>query len=522
MERLWRKDRKQWYYIKKSIYFYDEELFAQEVCIRWVTDDKTGEQFDTPEFHKEMWASEAEGEDALYVVPRGFAKTTSICKIKVLHSMVYQYEPSTLIISSEKLGEETVGDVRVELEGNKYLHKLFGNLVPGQDKINVVNRKWRQKHLQLSNGHEVETISKGESLRGKRPTKIYIDDPQEDKDVKNPRIALEYAHWVWTSVYNMLMDGGSMTVLGTIISNNCFVNMLKQEAVARSFKLVEYPAIIDFNLENWTGTPLWKKRWSMDKLKRRYRKIGHDPFMQEFMHKPMIKNGTPVFSPEFKYKIVKPIKVVGDIKYFKKLTKFVRDEKGKLVRNEKGKLKKEPIYDGFAGLDFGMGNISGDPSTIVIRNAKGELLLQWRGWLAQDLIAFMLDEIVPLFKSIKIVPENNSSLAFLTEARKHLQWYNLIYRVETFDDITKKQSTKLGWNTNVKTKPLMINTLKQYMREGNYELSEEMHEEVLHYYYDEKGGMNAISPYHDDLIIGDSLSLQAIGSGITSPFLSFI
>lgn len=177
--------------VKRSLFFHDEEAFAQQVCKRWVKDKQTGRKYATPDFHKQIWEEENKSGDVLFVVPRGFAKTTADTKIKTLHSMLFQYEPSTLIISSEGLGEEVVGDIRFELETNYYIKMIWGNIVPHtDDKMDYSSRKWRQKHLQLLTGVEVETISKGGSLRGKRPTKIRIDDPQEDKDVKNPQFAL--------------------------------------------------------------------------------------------------------------------------------------------------------------------------------------------------------------------------------------------------------------------------------------------------------------------------------------------
>lgn len=527
MRKLWRDNQHDFALVKRSLYFYDEERFAQEICRRWVTDKKTGQVYETPDFHKEIWDEENKAGDVLFVVPRNFAKTTADTKIKTLHSMLFQYEPATLIISSEGLGEEVVGDIRFELETNYYIKLIWGNQVPHtDDKMDFSSRKWRQKHLQLLNGTEVETISKGGSLRGKRPSKIRIDDPQEDKDVKNPQIALEYWDWVWSTVYNMLAEGGSMSVLGTIISENCFANMLLQDAAARGFRVVKFPAILmEFEpgedpekvpLERYfeEGRSLWPERWPMSALKKRWAKIGTRPFLQEFMHKPMIRNGSPVFSEDHQYRVLKPIQVKNGIAYFKKLTTIETYMEG-----DEEKKRVVPIYDASIGIDFGFGRIDGDPHAIIMRNPAGELLAEYRGWMPQDVLCKIVDELRSKVKNVVIVPENNSCLAFLNAARDY-NWHSEIYRKRRFDRITDQESEELGFNTNAATKTLIINSLDQRFRNPDgWEVSEVERQEITKYYYDEKGGMNAIAPNHDDTIIADAMCVQGLETGVTGPLL---
>lgn len=508
MSRLLRENVEHYKLIKRSFYFYDKAAFAWEICVRWTTDEKTGTRYRSPEFHKEIWADTLA--DLLLIVPRAHAKTTAKCKIDVLHSLLFAYEPHTLILSSESLGEETIGDIRVELETNAKIKAIWGNLVPKSDKRDFKVKKWRQKHLQLTNDMEVETIPKGGSVRGKRPTKIIVDDPQEDKDVKNPRIALEYWNWFWTSVYNLLMDGGKVCVLGTIISDNCFVNMLKQEADARGFKVIQYPAIIDFDEKTFTGRPLWPERWSMVALKARYEKIGREAFMQEYMHVPMVKNGSPVFSPEYQYKVLEPIRVEHDVHIYRELVEKTTDDKGNITI--------KPLFDGFIGIDLSFGRIGGDYTAITCRDVEGKLLASYRGYVAQDLACLKVDQMVKMLKSVKIIPENNNALAFLQACRAFI-WYSNIYRKKILDKITNKESEVLGWSTNAKTKPMLINDFDQRLRSGEWEVFEELKQEILHYYYDEQGGTNAISPYHDDTVIADALCVQGIKAGVAGPKL---
>lgn len=494
--------------VLQSVYFYDVELFAHDLCERWTRDQVTGESIPSAPFHREMWTQGKLKEDCLYIVARDHAKTTAKSKIQTLHELVYSIEKSVLLISSKGLGEAVVGDIRKELESNQALRWIYGSLIPIDNRSDSKSEKWRQRELQLLNGTHLKTLTKGEPVRGLRPTKIRVDDPQEKKDVKNPLIANEFWHWFWTSVYPTLDDTGSVDVLATIISANCFANQLKQEAKERSFKVIEYPAILNFNEKEFTGTPLWPKKWSMEALKKRFYKIGRREFLQEYQNQPFIVNGSPVFDTENRYKVLKPL----------------REFKGFVLFRELFELKEEkvvPLYDAFIGIDIANGGVNGDYSTVSVRNDQFELLAQYRGHIAQDRLAHLVNELIPYFTDVFIVPENNIGLAFINEC-KNFDWFRQIYRQQKFDQITQKQSDVVGFNTNAKTKILIISELEKQFRVGDFEVSEEEKEEIDHYYYDEKGGMNAIAPYHDDLIIADALCIQGIKQGIIAPLLTVL
>lgn len=497
--------------VLQSVYFYDIERFAHDVCERWTRDQQTGEEVPSAPFHREMWEREKTKEDTLYIVSRDHAKTTAVSKIQTLHDLLYQTEKSILLVMSKGLGESVIGDIRKELQTNEKLRWIYGSLVPIDNRKDAKSEKWRQRELNLLNGTTLKTLTKGEPVRGLRPTKIRLDDPQEKKDVKNPIIANEFWNWVWTSVYPTLEDSGSMSVLATLISANCFANQLKQEAKDRNFRVIEYPAILNFNEKEFTGSPLWPEKWSLEALKKQYHKIGRREFLQEYQSQPFIANGSPVFDENYQYRIVEPIMELHGFKIFRPLTETVLDE-------EKGEEKTVPLYYAFIGIDIANGALSGDYSTIKIRNEKYELLAEYKGHIAQDRLAHLVNAIVPYFKEVFIVPENNIGLAFLNECR-NFDWYLKIYRQQKYDQITQKQSEVLGFNTNIKTKIMIISDLDKLFREGDFEVSQEEKGEIDHYYYDERGGMNAIAPYHDDLIIADALCVQGVKMGVPGELL---
>lgn len=486
----------------QSVYFYRRDLFAEDLLTRWTSDKATGNRIASAPFHREIWKLEGERKDALYILPRDHAKTTAGTKICTLHDLLYSLEKSVIFVMSKGLGESVVGDIRKELETNHAIRWIYGQMVPIESKSAFKTEKWRQRELQLLNGTELRALTKGEPVRGHRPTKIRVDDPQEKKDVKNPIIANEFWDWFWTSVYPALDPAGSVSVFGTLISDNCFINQLKQEAIQRKFKVIECPAILNFNEAEFTGMPLWPEKWSLVDLKERCQKIGRREFLQEYQNIPFVSNGSPVFDPAYTYKIIQPIETKDGVAFYRSML---------------GPAS-EKIYAGFIGIDLASGAIGGDYSTITCRDHEMRLLAQYRGYITQDRLAGVVDKIAQLCKDVLIIPENNMGLAFLDACKKY-DWHRKIYRTKTMDKITNKQSDVLGFNTNAKTKPLIINGLDQVFRAGDFEVSKDEFDEIQHYYHDERGGMNAVSPWHDDLLISDALSIHGIKQGLKAPLL---
>jgi len=481
----------------RSKCYYDKRFFATYITERWTSDKKSGKRYSIPPFHIDLLELSSSGEDVLFIIPRGYSKTTIASKIGPLWDLLFQEEQSILLIMSKGLGEEVIGDIRYELENNEKIRWIWGDLVPMSNKSEKTNEKWRQRELQLLNGCSIKTLTKGEAIRGSRPTKVVIDDPQENKDVKNPIRADEFYNWVFTSVYGAINpDEGSMVVLGTIISNNCFVNKLKQSAEQQQFKVIEFPAILNFNKEEFTGEPLWPDRWPLTKLKQRWNKLKEKGFMQEYMNVPLILNGSPVFDDEDKkfLVVVKPMSIESSVKWF--VSKESRKE-----------------LDVVIGGDLAHGSVDGDYTVFTGRLRTGELVFQYRGFITQDRMAAVLDTIVVQFKSVFIVPENNGAGAFILETKRY-PWRQYMYKQKTMDKVIMKDQDKYGFNTNEKTKDILISDFRKFMRISRFEVTEEEFEEINYFYNNNtNGGMSAISPYHDDTVISDALVIQGIVRG---------
>lgn len=284
--------------------FYDKQFFmdyflAHREVHRW-------EHIEPCELHHCIDDAYSKNIDVNLIAPRGHAKTTRVL-VNMLHDLIYGEwiikEPYDLMyISSKWLGEISVGKIRVELETNQMLRDVYGVLCPidNDSKYIAENRarKWKQHYLELTNGSSLETVTKWWSLRWRRKHKIVLDDPEENKDVKNKKTVEEFRDFIFTTVYNMMLPWGNMFVVGTIVGEMCLVEHLRTNK--------ERHTIIRKALQK--GVPLRPQLRSLKALKHRLNKIGTARFLQEFMHIPISRKDRVVQEQWIRYRDVLPAK----------------------------------------------------------------------------------------------------------------------------------------------------------------------------------------------------------------------
>lgn len=249
-------ESKQYIYSKS---YYDKEFFSDFFLLEWK--QKDGRQIKTPEFHITIWDNLDKPEDFLWILPRWHWKTTSIL-IDILHSLLFQKYWSQLYISSTGLWEESLWKIRQELETNILIREIFWDLIPQSDKKTreaFWEKKWRQKHLELLNGESIETLTKWQSIRWKRPKRIIVDDFDENKDVLSKTQVKKARVWFLTSLYNTLLPWWKIVVIWTIVWEMCLVKYLRDK---KNWKTLEFQAI-----NNWKA--LWKEMWSLESLEER-------------------------------------------------------------------------------------------------------------------------------------------------------------------------------------------------------------------------------------------------------------
>lgn len=272
--------------------YYDIGWFSDYFLLHW----KQGDDWfiETPFFHHEIWdlLTDEEMHDINVIIARWHWKTTALL-IYMIWRILYFPWWTIVYVASQNLWEKWLWKIRKELEVNKKLLHIFGNVVPtnSDDVKDKRLKKWRQKELEFLNWSYIETVSKWKPVRWARPKEIIMDDPQENKDVKNPSRAREFLEWAFTSLYNVLLPWGRMVALGTIVWNLCFVKQLRDE---KKWPTVEYQACDD-NFENILWPDMWSKKSLME---RRDWKIVTDPKTWKKIRKKGI--GTAYFNQEYR------------------------------------------------------------------------------------------------------------------------------------------------------------------------------------------------------------------------------
>ena len=288
IEKYWIKklnlqEKKQYIYSKC---YYDKDFFWDFFLsrLKWKK---------TPNFHYEIWNNLWWEENACIICPRWHWKTTTII-IDVIHSLIYKLYWSQLYIASAWLWSETLWKIKYELETNELIKQVYWELVPKQDKQEkelTWTKKWKEKLLELLNGESIETLTKWNPVRWKRPRRIIVDDLDENKDVMNKSMVEKTRNWFFSSLYNTLLPWWKIVILWTIVGNMCMVKYIKEN---KEWKVIEYQAIND-----WKA--LWPDMWSLEELEKRKREIWTALFNQEFMNIPIQYENTIIKQEHIRY-----------------------------------------------------------------------------------------------------------------------------------------------------------------------------------------------------------------------------
>lgn len=264
-------------------YLKDVEVFARDYFGHMM-------EHDTPDFHREIYQMLREESRVALAAPRGFAKSTLVCVIYPIWLSVMQIKKDILIISaSETLAVEFLRKVRLELENNELLIRMFGNLR---------SDKWTESHLILGNGVNIRARGAGGQIRGFRPDCILLDDIETDESVESEEQRKKLKEWLFKACLNTLLPGGQMVIIGTLIhplSVLCDLLDSPREGWVRR----KYRAYLD-GVEK-EGCELWPKARPHKWLQERKGEIGSFAFAAEFMNDPKLNDTAAIKQEQIRY-----------------------------------------------------------------------------------------------------------------------------------------------------------------------------------------------------------------------------
>lgn len=298
----------------------------------------------------------------------------------------------------------------------------------------------------------------------------------------------------------------------------------------------EEKALYDLFEERNYARESWPRKIAFRRRKKLEFRTDPKKFYQEYPSTPeeaFLASGRPVF----------------DVKMLQAMEKIARDAEkthpymcGEIIKNED-----TAAIDKYIFKEFRRVSDTSDPSAlrvwwlpekgkkyvigvdvsegIEIESSKGKepdfsvitvfdvtarkVVARWRGLIDPDLLG---DEVfaIGMFYNKALVGVEINNHGLTTAAKLKNTFYRNLYMRETAEDEQfQVRTSKFGWLTNKKTKPVMINELVRSIRENDIiDLDVVSIREHMSYVRDDNGSMNAQQGQHDDCVMSLAIALQ--------------
>jgi len=156
--------------------------------------------------------------------------------------------------------------------------------------------------------------------------------------------------------------------------------------------------------------------------------------------------------------------------------------------------------------DSGESRSRRDSHAIQILDRNLEQVLQARLYCDMDELAEIIARFAERFNSFVAIEATGPGLAVLSHIKKMMPAGKLYHR-EVYDEKYKRTTKKLGWSTNKKTKPIMLNNMVEMAREHQVKInSAELISECQQTVRDENGDVDTNGK---DLLMALALAIQA-------------
>lgn len=172
----------------------------------------------------------------------------------------------------------------------------------------------------------------------------------------------------------------------------------------------------------------------------------------------------------------------------------------------------EPGHTYVIGADVAEGLETGDYSSAQVLDRRNlSQVCEWHGHIDPDLFGEELVKLGHIYNEALIGCEvNNHGLTTCTTLRR-LNYGNNYYRkADQVESIGQKvKVNRIGWRTDIKSKPLMIDALAEALRKGLMAIpSKATVEELLTFVVNANGSTSAQEGCHDDRVVALAIALQ--------------
>jgi hypothetical protein len=285
------------------------------------------------------------------------------------------------------------------------------------------------------------------------------------------------------------------------------------------FKQKEYREPVPANFQRTPDEEVLVKKHGLDdeQLMFRRRKIavnGLELAQQEFpcsVEEAFITSGRPVFNLQ---KCQDSLNVAPDILQRLALEgeEWVEHPRGELLvyrQHDPGE-----VYT--IGCDVAMGVRGGDYSVAQVLDSKRRQVAVYRAHVHPDHYATVLYHLGLFYNTALVgVERNGHGILTCTRLGKDLAYPNFFTEVSV-DKLTEKETIILGFSTNVKTKPLIIDELRAAQRENIIEVNDKTTlREMMTYIVTETGAMEAEAGCKDDAVMSLAIANHLCQSSFT-------
>lgn len=386
--------------------------------------------------------------------------------------------------------------------------KLLEKVTYGQDRLPEWLRakgpqivRQNLQTLEFDNNSSITSLpSKSNPARGFTGRLVVVDE----------WAFFENAEEAWASIEPVADIGGQIIGLSTANGwGNTFHELWqKAEAGSSTFKPMFF---------SWRAVPERDDAWY--EAKKRDMQVWQ--LHQEYPDNPreaFIKSGHMVYDPDM---------LEYQAKEFQKEPLFLGDlveEMGELkVRGDlNGPLRiwkhPEPLATYAMGVDVAEGLEHGDFSCVqVIRVPNNvdekaeiphEVVAEWHGHIDPTELGYVVDRLGRFYNLALVgVEANNHGGTTLAKLRE--VGYRRLYRERKIEQRGKRPSLRWGWWTSKVSKPVAVDGITAYMREGMRIYSKATIDELFTYVRDGKGGTEG-SPF-DDRVMALGIAVQMVG-----------
>ncbi len=269
---------------------------------------------------------------------------------------------------------------------------------------------------------------------------------------------------------------------------------------------------------------LAEREWSVniddEQLMFRRRKIaqhGLELFQQEYpatADEAFLTTGRPVFHP---MRVTEMLDAAREPKLRMSLFNGVWEEqpRGELAMF----YEHDPAETYYIGADIGMG-VKRDWSVAQVFDSKNRQVAVLRDQIEPDHFATVLYHLGRHFNDARIIPEaNNHGILTCYRLAKELNYPNVFQEV-IYDKVTDTETVRVGFTTNAKTKPLVIDKLRAKVRDREITIHDRTTlEEMRSFIVTETGSMQAERGCHDDTVMALALC-NHINEGTFTPIVN--